>query len=570
MCLRIGNLADFSRPSSAKPSPARSKKSQKGKAKKTKSQGTKSKSASKSQTPLLASPLSTNNEPEAIRGHKGRPSGIQNIGNTCYMSSTLQCLKHTGLLWEYLRDEAFAADIETPTDSKGEVVTALSKFMRTLYNDGLSVSPYQFKRAVDKQTKQFASNKQCDAHEFLMFLLDRLHDEVKNSSATTSQADSRIKEVFYGNFTSTIECLECRHLSTTSEPFMCISLPIDDASEELPLLLYTRSKHMFSLVCRFDDETISIGMLKAEIKRQLIVSELDIYLLLDSHKLEQVSDSTPLSQILIEKSWELYAIERDPQDLSAAIPLVRLDIGKSSPPLILCANPDTAELTAALRRLIDGSYVPEDPEGHTTAPISGGGFTLGTPVEHHEAGISYFQVEAKSSSRSSHLSDLISKLPHQSVEIVRHRIGGDGCDTLQACLANFTNTERLQGLNQWSCELCKKRTDAHKRLEYGKLPQVLIIHLKRFKVRCKRNRIKISKMIKFPRVLQLDTVDKEQHTYKLYAVINHSGEIEHGHYTAYCKEMNQWLLFDDSKVTPAEDAQLDTSYAYVLFYEKTS
>ncbi|MDR3737314.1 MAG: ubiquitin carboxyl-terminal hydrolase family protein [Acidobacteriaceae bacterium] len=563
MCLRL----DSSQTKAVVTRPKRSHKSKSGSSSK---QKPKSVAKIPSPPPALEPLTCAEPGPETIRGHKGRPSGIQNIGNTCYLSSTLQCLKHTKLLCDYLQGDA---DVDA-TQPKGEFITALCKLMRALHNDGLSVSPFQFKRVIDKQTAQFASNKQCDAHEFLMFLLDRLHDEAKQDTAW-SDLDSRIKEVFYGKFVSTIECLECKHLSVTYEPFMCVSLPIDDAAEELPLLLYTSSRHMFALVCKFDDESISIGMLKAEIKRQLIVRDLDIYLLLDNKKLERVADTTPLNQILVEKSWELYAIERDPQDL-IPLPLVKLDLGKTSPPLILCGRPDLAELGATLTRLMARPYAIEDPAemDAAPAPVSSGAFNLCNPVQHEDAGgVSYFQVEVKAASRSSHLSELIGKLPHQSVEIVRHRIGGEDCDTLQGCLTNFTSTERLQGLNQWSCESCKKFTDAHKKIEYGQLPRVLIIHLKRFKVRCKRNRIKISKLIRFPQTLQLDTVDKQQHTYRLYAVINHSGDTEHGHYTAYCKDMNggeQWLLFDDSKVTPADPSQLDTSYAYVLFYEQTS
>ena len=41
--------------------------------------------------------------------------------------------------------------------------------------------------------------------------------------------------------------------------------------------------------------------------------------------------------------------------------------------------------------------------------------------------------------------------------------------------------------------------------------------------------------------------------YDLYAVSNHYGSLNGGHYTATCKNSikGQWFYFDDSRVTPA-------------------
>ena len=36
--------------------------------------------------------------------------------------------------------------------------------------------------------------------------------------------------------------------------------------------------------------------------------------------------------------------------------------------------------------------------------------------------------------------------------------------------------------------------------------------------------------------------------YRLYSVIIHSGNLEGGHYYAYCKEGEEWMEFNDSTV----------------------
>ena len=66
-----------------------------------------------------------------------------------------------------------------------------------------------------------------------------------------------------------------------------------------------------------------------------------------------------------------------------------------------------------------------------------------------------------------------------------------------------------------------------------------------------------------------------RYIYDLYAVSNHMGSLNGGHYTAYCKNsiFNKWFEYDDSHVqkigTTAAEVK-DTVWwlaAYVLFYK---
>ena len=57
--------------------------------------------------------------------------------------------------------------------------------------------------------------------------------------------------------------------------------------------------------------------------------------------------------------------------------------------------------------------------------------------------------------------------------------------------------------------------------------------------------------------------------YDLYAISNHFGTLSGGHYTAYCKNAinGKFYEFDDTSVSPIEDAKIATNAAYVLFYK---
>ncbi|KPP57302.1 hypothetical protein Z043_124994, partial [Scleropages formosus] len=148
------------------------------------------------------------------------------------------------------------------------------------------------------------------------------------------------------------------------------------------------------------------------------------------------------------------------------------------------------------------------------------------------------------------------------------------------------------------CERCGKRTVSTKRLIIQRFPKGYSMHynyecvsgnddsgitnkkiayaltvlsdLNRFTM----SRYSISKStvsVSFP-LTQLDLgpygpVDTGPVLYNLYAVCNHSGTVNMGHYTAYCLDESGWQCYNDSRVTPIAESQLQSSQAYVLFYQ---
>ncbi|XP_053615407.1 ubiquitin carboxyl-terminal hydrolase 8 isoform X2 [Plodia interpunctella] len=157
--------------------------------------------------------------------------------------------------------------------------------------------------------------------------------------------------------------------------------------------------------------------------------------------------------------------------------------------------------------------------------------------------------------------------------------------SLSDCLKLYLNGETIPG---WNCPNCKEKRDAVKKLDISRLPPVLVIHFKRFYVdpkdyMCNTYRKKQT-YIDFP----LDELDMRQFSlhcpsnpvYNLYAVSNHYGSMEGGHYTAYCKNtacfkntsycksnvFGKWYKFDDHVVTEISSSEVKSSAAYILFY----
>ncbi len=118
-------------------------------------------------------------------------------------------------------------------------------------------------------------------------------------------------------------------------------------------------------------------------------------------------------------------------------------------------------------------------------------------------------------------------------------------------------------------------------MEIYTAPEYLIIHLKRFSH--SRGMMgggrKVASLITFPvegmdlsKYILRNISLNEKFVYDLYAVSNHFGGLDGGHYTAYCKNsvLTKWYECDDSTVTKMSASDVVTKAAYVLIYISAS
>lgn len=155
-------------------------------------------------------------------------------------------------------------------------------------------------------------------------------------------------------------------------------------------------------------------------------------------------------------------------------------------------------------------------------------------------------------------------------------------------LAKFTETEALEG-KIYVCDHCntKRRrfssksvvlTEAQKQLMICHLPQVLRLHLKRFRWSGRNNREKIGVHVGFEEILNMEpyccreslkSLRPECFIYDLSAVVMHHGKgFGSGHYTAYCynSEGGFWVHCNDSKLSMCTMDEVCKAQAYILFY----
>ncbi|BFZ09058.1 hypothetical protein BsWGS_12097 [Bradybaena similaris] len=146
---------------------------------------------------------------------------------------------------------------------------------------------------------------------------------------------------------------------------------------------------------------------------------------------------------------------------------------------------------------------------------------------------------------------------------------------LDDCLKLFMKEEQLSEKDPWYCPDCKQHKQATKKFDLWSLPDVLIIHLKRFSYN-KYLRDKIDVLVEFPvqgldlRKYIINEESTECNVYDLIAVTNHYGGLGGGHYTAFAmnKDDGSWYHFDDSSVTSSSADSVVTKAAYVLVYQR--
>ncbi|XP_005100745.1 ubiquitin carboxyl-terminal hydrolase 3 [Aplysia californica] len=174
--------------------------------------------------------------------------------------------------------------------------------------------------------------------------------------------------------------------------------------------------------------------------------------------------------------------------------------------------------------------------------------------------------------------DLSLDIPAQfSSRLTKPKEGEPIC-TLSDCLSSFTDVEELEDSELYMCNNCKKRQRSTKKFWIRRLPNVLCLHLKRFRwsMFC---RLKVETFVEFPiQGLDMNTyVLNNLHEtrgsfcgsnlYDLAAVIVHHGSgAGSGHYTAYATYEGQWYHFNDSTVTACEVETVMRCKAYIMFY----
>lgn len=198
---------------------------------------------------------------------------------------------------------------------------------------------------------------------------------------------------------------------------------------------------------------------------------------------------------------------------------------------------------------------------------------------------------------------------HESVSEHKEKSSENNVLSLEQCLDHYTKAETLSAEDAWRCPQCQKYLPVVKTLGLWSLPDILVIHFKRFRQQHFKgsHASKLTTMVNFPltgfdlstwhltgsngsssvnstlsrkaKMSKTGTLTNslfnEDHRYDLYAVCYHQGDtLETGHYTAACKNPydQQWYKFDDQRVSLINNEEVSdkiiNNEAYMLFYQR--
>ncbi|CAF2497475.1 unnamed protein product [Rotaria sp. Silwood2] len=168
-----------------------------------------------------------------------KPIGLNNLGNSCYMSSALQCLAHIppltnffleGLRHSHMNDGEHTDNDWNPYDQVGDVTGAYAELLWNLwrFNDSDdsydSFKPTRIKEIIGKKELHFATTDQQDAQEFMTFFLDAIHKELKEQNK--KDKNTIVKQLFFGEMKSIITCTRCNKEESIKNPISFLSIPL--------------------------------------------------------------------------------------------------------------------------------------------------------------------------------------------------------------------------------------------------------------------------------------------------------------------------------------------------------
>ncbi|KAF9434465.1 ATP-binding cassette sub- D member 4, partial [Entomortierella beljakovae] len=158
--------------------------------------------------------------------------GLNNLGNTCFLNSVLQCLTYTAPLANYLLSNQHSGSCKTTNFC---MMCLLEKHVGRCFNHSMNeaIAPKVIVGRLRNIGKQFRIGRQEDSHEFARYLIDALQKSCL--IGFDSKLDDRIKEttvihqIFGGYFQSQVKCMKCGHESNTFETYLDVSVDIRGA-----------------------------------------------------------------------------------------------------------------------------------------------------------------------------------------------------------------------------------------------------------------------------------------------------------------------------------------------------
>ncbi|EFO85249.1 hypothetical protein CRE_24714 [Caenorhabditis remanei] len=565
--------------------------------------------------------------------------GLSNLGNTCFMASAFQCLSNMPPLRDYFLNDSYLSDlnVENPLGTHGHLAAAVGELMKGMWSgEFASINPRKFKGIIGQFAPRFNGYSQQDAHELMAYVLDGLHEDLnrikKKPYIEDSDEDAKLPEAEYaaksweiykmrndsiivdtlhGQLKSTLICPVCEKISIKFDPFGYLSLPLP-AKEQIVkqtviVMFLNRKWAKFSLGITDttnveEAERLMLDKLQPEKQHHFV------FFHVPSQYHDEVTILRPSDKVRIQ-GREVYVAEVE-YDLNVrgtrifvAYNRIKL-LRPASLPMVYSLPPNqpltrdylnenvfktTKRFFVNQKNIMEldddsmtGSNTTEEREPYKLF-VADAGSTTPLPIpptndpipfpdeKSHDIYRNFLQITFQWKDSKIFNNYKGSELIEREMTVsTRRKV------MLEETLEWFTKKEQLGEQDSWYCPQCKKHERATKQLDLWKLPEILILHLKRFQY-TKWSREKLTWEVVIP-VRGLDLTDKvanpnhEKAIYDLIAVSRHYGSLSGGHYTAigFNDKARKWFDFNDSSAssTSSPTEPYESSDPYILVYRR--
>ena len=187
--------------------------------------------------------------------------GGKNLGNTCFMNSSIACISNCLELTYYFLSGDYKKDInkENKLGMGGRLAKSWGSLLQQYWVEKTRVgNPAEFKKTLGDKVKMFRGFGQQDSNEFMNFFIDYLNEDLNGTTqkpyveleskkpdetdeecakrfweCNLRRNDSIITDLFCGQYKSTIICPECGNINITFDPFNTLTLPLMNRKEEI-------------------------------------------------------------------------------------------------------------------------------------------------------------------------------------------------------------------------------------------------------------------------------------------------------------------------------------------------
>lgn len=164
--------------------------------------------------------------------------GLMNIGSTCYINTSIQCLANCKLFIECI--------LENSKIEENTLIFELKSLLTDLYINKHSIKPYRFINALQENITEIIIHEQNDINEFISLFIEKINKNIcyDNSSDSSDFTDinffeltkkeySSIIPIFYGLSLNKITCRNCNEEKINNELFLNLMLPLNNDSKTL-------------------------------------------------------------------------------------------------------------------------------------------------------------------------------------------------------------------------------------------------------------------------------------------------------------------------------------------------